>query len=167
MAITNLANGYQPTTAVNGNNYGNNYGYSSTPTPVNSTSLTPPPAIIGFVRGRMGAGAYPIMSSNTTAYLFDVEDQTKFYIKQTDAFGMTMPLRQCTYHEDFIQFQPTQVAIPNVAQEVDESKEPINNSSISKEEFDELKAQLAALTDTIQKQNFQQNKPRKERTNNV
>lgn len=166
MAISNLGNGYQ-SIPMNNNNYGNNYNYSSTTTPINTTSLNPPPAIIGFVRGRMGAGAYPIMSSNTTAYLFDVEDQTKFYIKQTDAFGMTMPLRQCTYHEDFIQFQPNQVAIPNVTQETAETKEPTDDAVVTKQEFDELKAQLVALTDTIQKQNYQQNKSRKERVNNV
>lgn len=159
MAVNNYVNGYQPVTGFQGNNYGNNYnGYTNTTTPINAVPISPPPANIGFVQGKMGASTFPVMSSNTTVYLFDVQDQTKFYVKSTDAFGMTMPLREFKY-EEVVQPQTAQPVFPAPrGSDIDETKEV---PEVTKEDFEELKAQVSAI---LQRQ---QNKPRKERTNNA
>lgn len=153
MAV-NTYNGYQTQTGIQGNNWGNNYNGNYTGTPINAP-INPPPVNIGFVQGKVGASTYPMMSSNTTVYLFDVQDQTKFYVKSTDAFGMAMPLREFKY-EEIVQPQTTAPIVP--ASPVPEERV---DTGVTKEEFDELKAQLAALTQSLQRQP-QQNKPRKE-----
>ena len=138
------------------------------PSPVlNSTNISPSPITIGFVRGKMGVSSFPIMSSNTTVYLFDVQDQTKFYIKATDAFGMAMPIREFEYHE-----VPQQQTVPDLfpvntmVPEATSNNEPIKSNSVSKEEFEELKKQINVLLQRSQNE-VQSNKQRKEKTNNV
>ena len=151
-------NGFQNT------GYGNNYNnYSSTPS-MGANMMSPPPAIIGFVQGKMRASMFPLMSSNTTAYLFDVLDQSKFYIKATDVFGMAQPLREFKY-EEILQTPEIPKVVPQVANTAVMPTPPVaTTDGVSREEFDALKAQLAELT-----QNKQQTQPRqrKERTNNV
>ena len=155
-------------TQANRNNYNNAY------TPVNniisSSMNNSMPISIGFVQGRMGASVYPVMSSNTTVYLFDTQDQSKFYIKATDAFGMALPLREFTYQEVFVQYQNQINTIPAPTQVITDSStstaiNETDNSTITREEFNELKNQLS---DFLQSQKVGQNqsRPRKERSNN-
>lgn len=160
MPMNNFNNGYQLSNNYSGNGYGTNY--------LNQSSTVSSPITIGFVQGKMGAATFPMMSSNTTAYLFDVQDQTKFYIKATDAFGMSLPLREFAY-EEITQIQPTPTAIPdNIKEQQDTVIEP-PKEMVTKEEFDELKAQIQSLTQSLQqRQNNQMTqKQRKDRPNNV
>ena len=153
---TNNYNGIQQGTAFQNNGFGNNYNNYDPITP--TTSFTPPPISIGFVQGKMGAGTFPVMSSNTTVYLFDVQDQSKFYIKATDAFGMAMPLRKFEYHEVTAQVQPVPPVVPAP---IKDQEETVN---VSREEFDALKEQLAELMKNNQRQNY---KSKKEHVSNV
>lgn len=156
--------GYQATTGnVNGNNMYTQTQQTLTPiaTPNSSnygmTNISP--VNIGFVRGKIGVSMYPIMSSNTTVYLFDTQDQTKFYVKSTDAFGMAMPIREFQYQEITQQALPEILPINNeIKAETAENEE----QAVSRKEFDELKLQLASINDILQKQSKYQNKPRKE-----
>ena len=156
-----------PQTGFQNNGYGNNYNNYSPTTSVNANMMSPPPAIIGFVQGKMGASMFPLMSSNTTAYLFDVLDQSKFYIKSTDVFGMAQPLREFKYEEVF-QTPEVPKMVPQVNNTVVAPPVESTNTGISREEFEALKAQLAELQGQ-QGQAKQQSQPRqrKERTNNV
>jgi hypothetical protein len=156
--MSGFNNNYQPMTGYSGN-YGNNYNMPSNNigTAINANTFSSP-VLIGFVQGKMGAASYPMMSSNTTAYLFDVLDQTKFYIKATDAFGMALPLREHEYHEITNQAQTTPQAVPVVETEA-------SQETVSKAEFEELKAQLATLVQ--QNKRYNQSKPRKEHQDNV
>ena len=171
MSVNGFGNGYQPSLGnFQGNGFGNNYNnYTNNTTGINSPNINPPPITIGFVQGKIGAATFPIMSSNTTAYLFDVQDQTKFYVKATDAFGMAVPLREFEYHEVFNQSQSTPlVPVPSKgdADVINNDNIVKNTDGVSKEEFEELKAQLNELIQNSQKGQYQQ-KQRKERQGNV
>lgn len=82
---------------------------------------------ITWVQGENGAKAYPL-APNSTMILMDSE-QTRFYIKTTDASGMPAPLRVFSFEE-----------ITNGPQGADPSR------FVSREEFDELKKRLDDLT---------------------
>lgn len=157
--MNGFGNNYQPT-GFSGKDYGNNYNQSLYNSQVGT--MNPQPINIGFVQGKMGAGTYPIMSSNTTVYLFDVQDQTKFYVKATDAFGMALPLREFEYHEIVTQPQVAPLMIPSATKEITTN----DTNGVTKEEFEELKAQLAALIQQNSKRPNQP-KPRKERQEDV
>lgn len=151
-----------------GNLNGNNTITTPLTMPMNNTNYNISPINIGFVRGKIGVSAYPIMSSNTTVYLFDIQDQTKFYVKSTDAFGMAMPIREFQYHEITQQQTLPEILPINTELKPDSSDvTEAENQIISKKEFDEMKLQLASITEMLQKQNKFQNKPRKEQMNNV
>lgn len=52
---------------------------------------------VNWVQGEAGARAW-LMGANSTVLLMDSE-RPAFYIKQTDQYGMPMPLRTFTYTE--------------------------------------------------------------------
>jgi hypothetical protein len=161
---TGLSNGIAPVQMTTPTGNFANQTLTVQPTTVNSSPIN-----IGFVRGKMGVSTFPIMSSNTTVYLFDVQDQSRFYVKATDAFGMAMPIREFEYHE--IVQQPVMPEIFPSALTNNDEKNIDNHSTdtdmVTKKEFEDLKAQLSTLIQQIQNNKQQYNKPRREKTDNV
>lgn len=76
--------------------------YNTTPTPTTNQNNS-----IIWVQGESGAKSY-LVAPNTSVLLMDSE-QSRFYIKSTDASGMPMPLRIFEYVEkkDDIKTEPT------------------------------------------------------------
>lgn len=100
-------------------NYPNFYpsyynGLNQNTTPNQNQSIT-------WVQGESGAKSY-IVASNTSVLLMDSE-QSRFYIKSTDASGMPLPLRIFEYTE--IKDEPVKAEPANV------------NNYVTREEFEE------------------------------
>ena len=83
-----------------------------------------------YVQGKAGAKAYPIMNGYTMM-LMDSED-TKFYIKQTDAVGIPK-LREFKFEE---------VVEP----------EPEKKEFITKEDFESFRSEIKQLLSSVPKQ---------------
>jgi hypothetical protein len=75
-------------------NYGNGY-YQQAPQPA---ALQAPMDGIIWVQGEVGARAYPVQPGKM-AILMDSED-SKFYIKAVDIYGMPAPLRKFRFTEE-------------------------------------------------------------------
>lgn len=88
-----------------------------TPTPTQNQNQS-----ITWVQGESGAKSY-LVASNTSVLLMDSE-QSRFYIKSTDASGMPMPLRIFEYQE----IKDEQTKEPQVVQ---------NNNYVTHEELEE------------------------------
>ena len=101
-----------------------------------------------WVKGKAEATNYP-MARGTTLPIFDSEDD-QFYVKSVDVYGNTQPLRVFKYEE--------------VVQTEDSSTN--KTESVSLEDFNALKEELASLKEEIQKANshndYKKNNYRKE-----
>lgn len=96
-----------------------NYNGMQNPTPNPNQNQT---NSIIWVQGESGAKSY-LVASNTSVLLMDSE-QSRFYIKSTDASGMPMPLRIFEYSE----IKEDQNKEPQVIQ---------NNNYVTHEELEE------------------------------
>ena len=96
-----------------------NYNGMQNPTPNPNQNQT---NSIIWVQGESGAKSY-LVASNTSVLLMDTE-QSRFYIKSTDASGMPMPLRIFEYSE----IKEDQNKEPQVIQ---------NNNYVTHEELEE------------------------------
>lgn len=110
-----------PVTYPNYPNFYPTYPTYSGLTPATSQNQNQSNSII-WVQGESGAKSY-IVASNTSVLLMDSE-QSRFYIKSTDASGMPMPLRIFEYTE----IKEDQKQEPQVIQ---------NNNYVTHEELEE------------------------------
>lgn len=85
-----------------------------------------------WVQGETGAKSY-LVAPNTTVLLMDSEE-SKFYIKSTDASGMPLPLRTFVYNEEIG---------TETVKALDKTSESV--SYVTRAEFDALKAEFEAL----------------------
>ena len=110
--------------------------------------ITPmmPQGII-WVKGKNEAQSYPI-ARGTSMPIFDQESDC-FYIKTVDVYGNTQPIRTFKYEE------------------VKATEETAANASISVEDFNSLKNELAEMKEELKKALSSYKKPyRKENRNN-
>jgi hypothetical protein len=124
------------------NPYGQSYwgGYpmvSTTPAtiPVQQASASPQSNDIIWVQGEVGARAYPVPAGRM-AVLMDSEDSC-FYIKAVDAYGMPQPLRKFRFQEE----TSNQKALPQASQAAMPTQDYITREEFEKrlsERLDEL-----------------------------
>lgn len=99
---------------------------------------SPTPAANGFiwVQGEAGARSYPV-SPGSSVLLMDSENEL-FYIKQTDASGVPMPLRIFNYKEITSSKDTAPVSTPNY---------------VTTEEFEKKIGELSLKIDSLRNKN--------------
>lgn len=134
-----MQNFYQSQQNNNWNNQSANTQVQTQSTPVPTQNVTWIP-----VNGLQGAKEHQV-PANTTHWLMDSTEDA-FYVKASDEFGVIKSFKGYRFAEI------PQQELSGISEQVDMSK------YVSKDEFDELKAMLAQMTNTQQKRSQKCNK---------